>query len=558
MSVPSDDERDETFAKKFDIPIIPVVDKTEYPGASLHDKVGKLINSDFLNGMEVKAAISKTCERIEELGIGHAKVNYKLRDSNFSRQRYWGEPFPITYDSDNIASIVGLEDLPVELPHTQNFKPGKAGQSPLMRIPEWVNPSPGLTRETDTMPAVAGSSWYYLRYMDPQNEDALASRESIAYWKDIDLYVGGSEHAVAHLMYARFWHKFLFDLNIVSTTEPFKKLINQGMIQGVIEQLYLQKEKVDGINRFASLEVAQNETDVEWAKIPVHIDMVSDYGLETSYLSKQGILKFLEWIPEFKGNSTFETDKGKWKEDDLPEDIRFVTVSEVGKMSKSKYNVINPDDIIEQYGADCFRMYEMFLGPVEQSKPWDMKGIDGVSKFLKKYISLFHDGHGQFNLTNEEPEAEELKVLHMAIKKVSDDIERFSFNTCVSAFMVCTNELKKLGCRKQAILEPLNRLLASFAPYICEEINNKINPTSSVHLSDFPVHDENYLIEDSFEYPICFNGKKRGLQSFPSDMDNKAMEANIKELEVYKKWTDGLAVRKIIIVPKRMVNVVVG
>lgn len=558
MAVPSDDERDETFAKKFDIPILPVVDKREYPGASHHDKVGKLINSDFLNGLEVKAAITKTCERIEEMQIGHAKVNYRLRDSNFSRQRYWGEPFPITYDSENIASIVQLENLPVELPHTQNFKPGKAGQSPLMKIPEWVNPSLGLTRETDTMPAVAGSSWYYLRYMDPQNAGAMASSESIEYWKDVDLYVGGSEHAVAHLMYARFWHKFLFDLNLVPTTEPFKKLINQGMIQGVIELLYLQKEKLNGLNRFASLEVAQNEPDSEWVKIPVHIDMVSDYGLETSYLTKQGILKFLNWIPEFKGNSIFETNQGRWKGDELPENIRFVTASEVGKMSKSKYNVINPDDIIERYGADCFRMYEMFLGPIEQSKPWDMKGIDGVSKFLKKYISLFYREDGQFSISADKPVAEELKVLHKAIKKVSEDIERFSFNTCISAFMVCTNDLKKLGCRKQAILEPLNRLLASFAPYTCEEINSEIDSSRSVHLSDFPVYEEKYLIQDSFEYPICFNGKKRGLKSFPTDMASKDMEANIKELEVYKKWTEGLSVRKIIIVPKRMVNVVVG
>ncbi len=560
MAVPSDDERDIAFAEKFNLPIIQVVDKSDYPSASLHDKVGKIIHSGFLNGMEVMDAISAINQRIEEMKVGWRKVNYKLRDANFSRQRYWGEPFPVVFDQDDIASVVPVERLPVELPHTDNVKPGTAGQSPLSRISEWANPSTSRWRkETDTMPAVAGSSWYYLRYMDPNNDATIAGAQEIAYWEDVDLYIGGAEHAVAHLMYARFWHKFLYDLGYVPTVEPFKKLINQGMIQGIIEFLYLQKEKVDGMNRFASKQIAESEPEKEWVKIPVHIDFVKDYGLENSYLDKEGILKFLEWIPEYKKQCFFETDKGvRFQEDKLPGDVKMTTVSEVGKMSKSKYNVVNPDEVLEKYGADCFRMYEMFLGPIEQSKPWDMQGIDGVYKFLKKYVSLFFDAKHEFVLTEEEPSLEELKILHKTIKKVTEDIKRFSFNTCVSAFMICTNDLKKHSCNKKAVLAPLNRLFAPFSPYTCEEINERMGNTESIHLGDYPKYDEKYLEEDSIDYPICFNGRKRGLHAFPTGMTKQDMESEVKKLEIYEKWTDGQSVRKIIIVPKRMVNVVVG
>ncbi len=558
MAVPSDDDRDMAFAEKYNIPIIKVVDKTDYPGATLSDKLGKIINSDFLNGLEVKEAITAVCSRIEEMGIGHLKVNYKLRDANFSRQRYWGEPFPLVFDENDIVSKVELSDLPVELPHTDNFKPGSAGESPLSRIKEWSNPATGYIRETDTMPAVAGSSWYYLRYMDPENDDALASEEDINYWQEVDLYVGGAEHAVAHLMYARFWHKFLYDMGKVPTVEPFKKLVNQGMIQGVIEFINLQKEKVDGVSRFVSSDIALNEPDVEWVKIPLHVDFITDYGNENSYLGKEGIEQFLEWRPSYKGNCTFESDEGIFNEGSIPEKFKIKTISEVGKMSKSKFNVINPDDVVERYGADTFRMYEMFLGPIEQSKPWDMQGIDGVYKFIRRFISLFYK-NDQFSVSEEKATGDELKILHKTIKKVNDDIGRFSFNTCISAFMVCTNELKKINCNKREILEPLNSLLAPFAPYTTEEIHDLLNKQSnSIHLGTYPVHNDKYLQEDAFDYPICFNGKKRGVHSFASNLSTKEIEEQVRSIEVFQKWTEGQTVRKVIVVPKRMVNVVVS
>jgi leucyl-tRNA synthetase len=558
MAVPSDDDRDMAFAEKYDIPIVKVVDKSDYPGATLSDKVGKIINSGFLNGMEVKEAISAACQRIEQMGIGHLKINYKLRDANFSRQRYWGEPFPLVFDEEGLASSVSLHQLPVELPETDNFKPGKAGESPLSRIEEWSNPSKGVRRETDTMPAVAGSSWYYLRYMDPHNEKSFAGKEYIQYWQDVDLYIGGAEHAVAHLMYARFWHKFLYDMGRVPTVEPFKKLVNQGMIQGVIEFIYLQKDKVDGLSRFVSSEIAEKKPETEWVKIPLHVDFISDYGNENSYLSKDGIKQFLEWRPSYQGSCSFESRDGIFNENNIPENFKIVTISEVGKMSKSKFNVINPDDVVERYGADTFRMYEMFLGPIEQSKPWDMQGIDGVYKFIRRYISLFFI-NDIFTISDEKPSNEELKILHKTIKKVNDDIERFSFNTCISAFMVCTNELKKINCNKREILTVLNRLLAPFAPYTTEEINQLLGGSNeSIHSSSFPKHNDEFLQEDAFDYPICFNGKKRGVHSFASNLSPKEIEEKVKDLEVFQKWTEGQTVRKVIVVPKRMVNVVVS
>ncbi|MEE9371942.1 MAG: class I tRNA ligase family protein [Saprospiraceae bacterium] len=558
MAVPSDDDRDEAFAEKYNIDIIQVIDKSDFPGATLHDKVGKIINSDFLNGMEVIEAISAMCAKIEEMGIGEKKINYKLRDSNFSRQRYWGEPFPITFDSNNIAHVSDISELPVTLPHTHDFIPGKGGESPLSRIKDFLNPKEGIKRETDTMPAVAGSSWYHLRYMDPNNDEDLASAEKINYWQDVDLYVGGAEHAVAHLMYARFWHKFLFDLGKVPTQEPYKKLVNQGMIQGVIEYINLQKEKIDGVNRFVSIEIVNEEEKTQWVKIPVHVDFISDYGSENSYLDANGIKQFLDWRSAYKGNCSFESKKGIYNEKNLPNDFRLTTISEVGKMSKSKFNVINPDEVVEKYGADCFRMYEMFLGPIEQSKPWDTQGIDGVYKFLKRYISLFFKGEN-FLLSSEKATEEELKILHKTIKKVNHGIERFSFNTCVSAFMVCTNELKKIHSNKMEILSPLNILLAPFAPYITEELNSVMRGNSrSVHLEVYPTHNETYLQEEAFDYPICFNGKKRGMHSFPSSYSPKQIEAEVAKLEVFRKWTEGQTVRKVIVVPKRMVNIVVS
>ncbi|MEL6389115.1 MAG: class I tRNA ligase family protein [Bacteroidota bacterium] len=550
MAVPSDDDRDKAFAQKFDIPIIDVVDKTDYPGATLSDKVGKLINSDFLNGLEVKDAIKAATEHAEKIGVGKAVANYKMRDANFSRQRYWGEPFPITYDSDGIAHPVANEHLPVVLPDTQDFKPAAGGLSPLARLTDWVTLSSGHTRETDTMPAVAGSSWYYLRYMDPSNDENFASPEAINYWQSVDLYVGGAEHAVAHLLYARFWHKFLYDKGLVPTTEPFKKLINQGMIQGTIEFIYLRKNQ--DATEFVSADLV--DTDEGVARIPVHVDMVSNYGSKDSVLTKEGLAKFIEWRPIYT-EATFTTSSGTYTLQEFPDSESFVTLSEVGKMSKSKYNVINPDEVIGQYGTDCFRMYEMFLGPIEQSKPWDTKGIDGVSKFLRKFIDMFYDKE-TFSLDEASPSPEELKVLHTCIKKVNADIEAFSFNTCISAMMIAVNELRKLNCRKREILLPFVQMIAPFAPFLSEELWERSGQSASVHATTYPTHEEKWLVESNVTYPICFNGKKRATESFDAGLPPSELEALARELDYIDKWTAGKPIRKVIVVPGRMINIV--
>lgn len=561
MAVPSDDDRDQIFATKFNLPIIDVVDKSNYPGATLHDKVGVIINSGFMTGMEVPEAITAACQKVEEMGIGKARVNYKMRDANFSRQRYWGEPFPVKYDSEDIAHMIPVEDLPVELPDTHDFKPGKGGQSPLSRMQDWVNADEGFVRETDTMPAVAGSSWYYLRYMDPNNDQAFVSQDAVNYWESVDLYVGGSEHAVAHLMYARFWHKFLFDQGLVPTNEPFKKLINQGMIQGVIEFIFLEKGAEGGQKRFVSADIAAEEADKDFAKIPVHVDFVSNYGSPKSYLNKEGVERFIDWRPEYK-EAIFESPSGSYQggvvqTNEGIDEWTMTTLSEVGKMSKSKFNVINPDKVINRYGTDCFRMYEMFLGPIEQSKPWDTKGIDGVSRFLRKFWTLFFDQQGQFHLTDEAASKEELKALHTAIKKVNEDIERFSFNTCVSAFMVASNELSKLKCNKREILEPLVILLAPFGPHIAEELWHLAGKEGSVHHATYPIFDEAHLIEDTVTYPIAINGKTRATAAFPADASREDLEKAAVTVEGIQKYTDGKTIRKIIVVPGRMINIVV-
>jgi len=559
MAVPSDDERDNKFATKFGLEIIDVVDKSKYPDATLHDKVGVIKNSGFMNGMEVPEAITAACKKAEEMGIGEMHINYKLRDANFGRQRYWGEPFPVMYDADGLAHVMKVEDLPLVLPETDDFKPAKGGRSPLARMEDWTNLPNGMTRETDVMPAVAGSSWYFLRYMDPNNDEAFVGQEAVNYWQDVDLYVGGSEHAVAHLMYARFWHKFLHDKGLVPTNEPFKKLVNQGMIQGVIEFIFLDKNSPQDARRFVSADIAEKETAGDFAKIPVHVDFVSNYGSPKSHLTKEGIEKFINWRKEYK-NATFEAGNCSYKNGESPADISMLTLSEVGKMSKSKFNVINPDAVIGRYGTDCFRMYEMFLGPIEQAKPWDTKGIDGVSKFLKRYWGLFFDKNGAWSLSDEAPTKDELKILHTAIKKVTHDIERFSFNTCVSAFMVCSNDLRKWRCNKRAILKEMTILLAPFAPHVTEEIWNRLGESGSVHHAAYPVFDEAHLKEDSIEYPVSINGKKRGVAEFASDASREDIAAAAKELAIVKKWSvdEGKTIRKVIVVPGRMINVVVG
>lgn len=551
MAVPSDDERDQVFAKKFGLEIIDVVDKSAYPGATLHDKIGKIINSDFLNGLEVKDAITEMLNRIERKGIGSRKINYKLRDANYSRQRYWGEPFPIAYDSEGVAHALDIDKLPLQLPELENFQPASGGKSPVARAEDWVNQFPGLELETDTMPGFAGSSWYFLRYMDAVNDQAFASKEAIDYWQDVDLYVGGTEHAVGHLMYSRCWHKFLYDLGYVPTIEPFKKLINQGMITAY--GYYAENLKInDDTTLIGNIKDLDNQNIHVGS--PIRLAYVYDYLDAQNRLSKT---KFIEYYENTGKNFNVVGDVSKyhWVKDESGEEYFTVNIVQE-KMSKSKYNVQNPDEVVEKYGADCFRMYEMFLGPIEQSKPWDTKGIDGVNRFLRKYWSLFFNENG-WNVTEDTPTAEELKVLHTAIKKVTEDIERFSFNTCVSAFMMCVNELKRLECNKKEILAELNILLAPFAPFITEELNKLLGNDMSVHVATYPIFNPSYLVQDTIEYPVCVNGKKRDLVSISAQLTPKEIQDLALTLDAVKKYVSGKELQRIIVVPGKMINLVV-
>ncbi|MDX1686250.1 MAG: leucine--tRNA ligase, partial [Saprospiraceae bacterium] len=563
MAVPSDDERDQDFAEKFDLDIINVVDKTGYEDSDVHDKVGTMINSGVLNGLEVEEAIKKIIDLIEDKGLGKKKVNYRLRDANFSRQRYWGEPFPIVYDKEGVPETVSLDELPVELPELDDYKPTSEGKSPLARDEEWMNLEDGKKRETDTMPGFAGSSWYYLRFMDPHNEDRFASGKSVDYWKSVDLYIGGTEHAVGHLMYARFWHKFLYDKGYVPTVEPFEKLINQGMIQGLIEYLYLRKEKTNGRSHFMCAGIVKKEGNEEdYIKIPVLIDYVNNYGSPASYLDQNSIDQFIDSRPEFE-DAIFECTRGVYVDGKFeahrPEnsDSHLLTHSEIGKMSKSKFNVINPDVVVEEYGADVFRMYEMFLGPIEASKPWDTHGIDGVAKFLRKFIDLFFNDEDQLDVSGDAPSKEELKILHNTIHKIEEDIERFSFNTCVSTFMIAVNDLRKLNSNNRFILTELVKLLAPFAPFTCEELYERLGHDNSIHTTNYPVFDPSKVKEEEVVYPISINGKKRGEATFSADADKAQIENDILENDIVKKWADGKSVKRVIVVPGRMINVVI-
>lgn len=543
MAVPSGDERDERFAQHFNLEIIPVVDQSAHEGVAVGDKVGTMINSGFLNGLPVTEAIGKAIETIEEKNIGEGKINYRLRDANFSRQRYWGEPFPIKYDADGIAHPENA--LPLELPPLDNFKPTSEGKAPLARATEWAQVD-GMTREIDTMPGFAGSSWYFLRYMDPHNDDAPFGEEAVNYWQDVDLYVGGAEHAVGHLMYSRFWHKFLYDLGLVPTKEPYKKLVNQGMLQGVIEFMYMLKEKQDGKSIFVSADKLDAYEGQDMTTIPVHIDFVTDYGKDSSYLNINGIEQFKGWRSDYNNAVFITNDSGN-----------IVTKSEIGKISKSKFNVINPDDVIKDYGTDCFRMYEMFLGPLEDSKPWDTKGITGVSKFLRKFWTLFYD-ETNLVVTEDTPTDAEFKILHTAIKKVNHDIENFSFNTCIAHFMTAVNDLKKAKCHKREILESLVILMAPFAPFITEQLWHDLGHEGSIHTNGvYPKHNNKYLVQSTITYPVCINGKKRATATFAADATKQVIEKTALSLEDVQKWIDGKAIRKVIVVPNRMVNIVV-
>ena len=529
MAVPAHDSRDYAFAKHFGLPIVQVVDGGDISEESYDAKEGKMINSGFLNGLDVKKAIQAAIKKIEETGIGMRKTNYRLRDAIFSRQRYWGEPFPVYY-KDGMPYTLPLSELPLELPEVDKFLPTEKGEPPLARAKNWKTKE-GYPLEVDTMPGFAGSSGYYLRYMDPRNDNQYFSPEAIRYWQNVDLYIGGAEHATGHLIYARFWNKFLYDLGMVVKEEPFRKLINQGMIQGRSNFVY----RVKGTNKFVSYNL-RKQYDTQ--RIHVDINIVDNDILDLE--------AFRRWQPEFK-DAEF-----------ILEDGKYICGWEVEKMSKSLYNVQNPDELVEKYGADTLRLYEMFLGPLEQAKPWDTNGIEGVFRFLKKYWRLFFDKDGNFAISDEKPTEKELKILHKTVKKVREDIERFSFNTAVSQFMICVNELSEVKCNKRGILEPLTVLLSPYAPHITEEIWNKLGHQSSITTAVFPDYDDKYLKENSFEYPVSFNGKMRFKKEFPLEMPKEEIEKEIVKAPEAQKWIEGKTVRKVIVVPGRIINIVVG
>ncbi len=525
MAVPAHDSRDWAFAKHFGLDIIPVVEGGNVEEASYDAKEGKLINSDFINGLDVKVAIEKMWDEIEARGLGQRKVNYRLRDAIFSRQRYWGEPFPIYY-KDDIAHPLALENLPLELPEVEKFTPTAEGEPPLARAKSWAS-AEGYPYETSTMPGFAGSSAYYLRYMDPRNNDALVSREANEYWRNVDLYIGGIEHATGHLIYSRFWNKFLFDLGVICEDEPFKKLVNQGMIQGRSNFVY----RVVGTNKFVSLGL---KDQYETQEIHTDVNIVKNDILDLD--------AFRAWRPEF-ADAEF-----------ILEDGKYICGWAIEKMSKSMFNVVNPDYIVDNYGADTLRMYEMFLGPLEQSKPWDTNGIDGVHKFLRRFWGKFFDKEGNLCVSDEAPSAAELKSLHKTIKKVREDIENFSFNTSIPAFMICLNELG--SCNKRAVLEPLTVLLSPFCPHISEELWHLLGGEGSVCDAAYPEHNEEYLVENSFEYPVSFNGKMRFKKELPLGISKEDIEAAVLADEQTLKYTEGKAPKKVIIVPGKIINIV--
>ena len=538
MAVPAHDSRDYAFAKHFDLPIIPLIEGADVSEESLDAKEGIMMNSPragheiegglVLNGLQVKEAIAKTKAYIAEKGIGRVKVNFRLRDAIFSRQRYWGEPFPVYY-KEGMPYMLDESKLPLELPEVDKFLPTEQGEPPLGRAKNWVSDE-GFPLELCTMPGFAGSSAYYLRYMDPQNTEALVSKKANEYWRNVDLYIGGTEHATGHLIYSRFWNKFLYDLGVACENEPFKKLINQGMIQGRSNFVYRIKET----NTFVSLNLKD-----QYEVTPIHVDVniVSNDVLD--------IEAFRNWNPEYK---TAEF---------ILEDGKYVCGWAVEKMSKSMFNVVNPDVIVEKFGADTLRLYEMFLGPLEQSKPWDTNGIDGVHRFLRKLWGLFYTNDDQLQVTNEEPSAEELKSLHKLIKKISFDIEHFSFNTSVSAFMICVNELSALKCRKRAILEQLITLLAPFAPHTAEELWHVLGNESTVCDAQWPVCNEAYLVENTATYVVSFNGKARFNIELPADMPAGEVEKMALAHESAAKWVEGKTPKKVIVVPKKIVNIVI-
>jgi leucyl-tRNA synthetase len=582
MAVPCGDERDHKFAKHFNIPITNIIG-VHYNGNEANPtKEAVLENSGFLNGMVMRNAIDVAIAEIEKRGIGKRQVNYKMRDAGWSRQRYWGEPFPVVF-KDDMPYAMNESELPLELPASNNFKPSGKGEGPLANLTDWINFAPNQKRDSNTMPTHAGAAWYFLRYMDPHNKNAFADKKALDYWNQVDVYIGGSEHAVAHLLYARLWTKVLHDLGYLNFDEPFKKLINQGKITGdsrfayrlsysltgftndQLPQLFVSKGIRDRMLNGESFRMISEEIlkflniggDFEGVitarpdslreGLHVDISLVDGFELDVS--------RFRNWKVDFSeakflfedtdSNPTFDSSFGK-----------YICGSAIEKMSKSYYNVVNPDEIINNYGADTLRMYEMFLGPLEASKPWSTQGIDGVFKFLRRVWNLFHDAQGNFHVSDAEPTREEFKVLHKLIKKVELDIENYSFNTSVSEFMICANELSSMKCNKRAILEPLAIVLSPFAPHITEELWEKLGHQDSILNATYPIFKEEYLKENSFEYPISINGKVRAKMNFALDMPKEDIEKLVLASETVQKWTEGQPPKKVIVVQGRIVNVV--
>ena len=554
MAVPAHDSRDYAFAKHFNLPIIPLIEGCDVSEESFDAKEGIVCNSPrpdvtpycelSLNGLTVKEAIAATKKFVAEQKLGRVKVNYRLRDAIFSRQRYWGEPFPVYYDADGMPQMLPFEALPLQLPEVDKFLPTATGEPPLGHATKWawdsVNKEVVETSKIDnktifplelcTMPGFAGSSAYYLRYMDPHNDKGLVDKQVNDYWKNVDLYIGGTEHATGHLIYSRFWNKFLYDMEVICENEPFQKLINQGMIQGRSNFVY----RIKDTNTFVSLNLKD-----QYEVTPIHVDV------NIVYNDILDVEAFKNWRPEYK-NAEF-----------ILEDGKYICGWAVEKMSKSMFNVVNPDMIVEKYGADTLRLYEMFLGPLEQSKPWDTNGIDGVHRFLKKLWALFYGNTDSLQITDAEPTAEELKSLHKLIKKVTFDIEHFSYNTSISAFMICVNELSSLKCNKRAILEQLVILLAPFAPHTAEELWHECGHTTTVCDAQWPQHNEEYLKEKSVTYAISFNGNARFSMELPADMPRVEVEKAALSHESSAKWTEGKTPKKVIVVPGKIVNIVI-
>ena len=584
MAVPASDSRDFNFAKHFDLPIIPVIEGSTTDEV-YEAKEGKMMNSGFLNGLEVKEAIKVAVAKFEELGIGKGKVNYRMRDAIFGRQRYWGEPIPIYY-KDGIPYPLPESELPLVLPEIDAYLPTETGEPPLGRAKDWKYQDQ-YQYELSTMPGWAGSSWYYLRYMSPDNHERFVTAEDEQYWKNVDLYIGGSEHATGHLLYSRFWYKFLSDLGLVSDFEPFHKLVNQGMIQGRSNFIYRLKVVWDIVPKqelnFPSIYVSKNIFEAlgkkDFVSSPLfdefnkQLDIISHYYLQR--FNSTGISPLIpsigsqDWCTPIHvdvntvDNDILDTDSfrnSNWTNADakfILEDGKYICGVEIEKMSKSKYNVVNPDVLVERVGADTLRMYEMFLGPLEQFKPWNTNGIDGVHKFLKRYWKLFFDNKGNFAVTDEAPTPAELKTLHKTIKKVEEDLERLSFNTSVSTFMIAVNELTTLKSNKRAILEPLTIILAPYAPHITEELWQLLGHEESITYTAFPNWKEEFLTENTFEYPVSVNGKMRGKITFPTDKPKEEIEKEVLSSGVINKYLEGKAPKKIIVVPNKIVNVVV-